>query len=104
MSDFQTEGDLPLFQGRNIRPTSLDAYRSADHRSNRERCFESVRSCGSAGATNDEISLDTGLPIQSVTPATGALRKAGLIRESGRTRPTRSGRAAMVYVAETEVV
>ncbi len=82
-----------------IRLTSLAAYRAAAHGRNRDRCLAYVRYCGAYGATGDQIAEATGVLTQSVPAAMGQLRRAGLVRESGRTRPTRSGRAAMVYVA-----
>ncbi len=106
MSDYVPETDLPLFGGpsrHNLRSTSLAAYRAADHRGNRAKCLAYLRHCGDTGATGDEIAEATGVLTQSVPSAMGQLRRAGLIRESGKTRPTRTGCKAMVYVA-TEAV
>lgn len=56
-----------------------------------------VRNAGGTGATLDEWLAYTGLP-QSHSGRFTALKRAGLIRDSGRRRQTRAGRMATVYV------
>jgi hypothetical protein len=51
------------------------------------------------GATRQEVSMGLGVPINSICPRFGELLKAGAIRETGKTRPTISGRAAEVVEA-----
>lgn len=60
-----------------------------------------IRGQGHHGATNDELAVATGWPIQSVTPITHALaaRPGRLIVDSGMRRPTRTGSPAKVFVA-----
>lgn len=51
------------------------------------------------GATRQEASLALGIPIQSICPRFDDLKKAGAIRDTGRTRKTTTGRAAEVWEA-----
>ena len=51
------------------------------------------------GATNDELTDLMGLPIQSICPVTNRLFQIGKIRDSGRTRPTRTGSPAKEWIA-----
>ncbi len=50
------------------------------------------------GATNDEMQCATGESSQSLTPRTRELVKAGLVCNSGKTRVTRKGRPAIVWI------
>jgi predicted transcriptional regulator len=50
------------------------------------------------GCTCDEIEAETNLAHQTASARLKGLRDKGLIKFSGAKRPTRSGRAAMVYV------
>lgn len=51
------------------------------------------------GCTDEEIGTWTGLPGNTVRPRRRELQLAGLIRDSGRTRATASGRQAVVWIA-----
>lgn len=55
---------------------------------------------GAEGATDAEIEAATGIRAQSVSPRRGELRALGLIVDSGKRRPTPSGRPAAVWVAK----
>ena len=50
------------------------------------------------GATDDEIQRMTGMNPSTQRPRRIELLEKGLIRDSGRTRKTKSGRAATVWV------
>lgn len=54
---------------------------------------------GEHGATDREIEHATGIRSNSITPRRGELRELGLIVDSGRRRPTDTGRPATVWVA-----
>lgn len=58
---------------------------------------------GAHGATDAEIEAATGIRAQSVSPRRGELRALGLVVESGRRRPTPSGRRAAVWVTLNHV-
>lgn len=51
------------------------------------------------GATDEEVCGTTGLSGNTVRPRRIELLRKGLIRDSGRTRATASGRQAVVWVA-----
>lgn len=72
------------------------------HASRRERVARWIAQRGEYGATRDEIeAADLGLGIQSVCPIVNELQKQGLIIPTGRTRPTRRGKSAVVMVARS---
>ena len=55
---------------------------------------------GSEGATDEEIQQGLGLRGDTQRPRRWELVGAGLVRDSGQRRPTASGRAAVVWVAD----
>ena len=75
--------------------TSLQAYLSIDHRSMRERVLSKIEELG--GSTCDELEIALDGRHQSVSATLTAARKGGFIVNTGRTRPTRSGRSAIVW-------
>lgn len=106
--------DLPLFAGIEERPpvdrnvtrtgpqeTSQEAARRALGRtgSQRRAIYEEIRSRGTDGLTCDEICVILQLLVQSATPAINTLARDGWLRDSGLRRNTRSGNAAIVWVA-----
>jgi hypothetical protein len=58
-----------------------------------------VRAGPFRGATCDEIECASGIHHQTASARLRGLFLKGLIKDSGARRPTRSGRAARVYVA-----
>ncbi len=105
--------DLPLFAGMNRPPvdrnvtrtgpqeTSQEAARRALGRtgSQRRAIYEEIRSRGTDGLTCDEICVILQLLVQSATPAINTLARDGWLEDSGLRRNTRSGNAAIVWVA-----
>jgi len=73
--------------------------------SQRERILEAIRE-SSDGLTCEELEERLGIIHRSVTPRVGELTNAGLIKNSGLKRPTKSGSTAAVFVvcAEGEIV
>ncbi len=69
----------------------------------RQRVLAFIRSRRDYGATDPEISEALGLPGDSSRPRRIELRDAGTIVDSGRTRPTRSGRAATVWIISSKI-
>lgn len=67
----------------------------------RGRVLEAIVS-GPDGATDEEIQLYCALGGNTERPRRGELEKLGLIRDSGRTRRTASGRRAIVWVPVDE--
>ena len=60
--------------------------------------FAEVYAQGPHGATCDELEVALGLKHQTCSARVRDLAKAGSIVNSGKKRPTRSGRDAVVYV------
>lgn len=54
---------------------------------------------GDIGATSDEVEGGLALPHQTVSARITEAKRTGELVDSGRRRPTRSGRSAAVYVA-----
>lgn len=54
------------------------------------------------GMTSDAIEARLGLRHQSASARIWGLRKKGLIHDSGRVAPTRSGRSAVLWVRTTQ--
>ena len=62
-----------------------------------------IRGRGVIGATDAEVSVGVGIPIQSVNPRRGELARDGEIFLNGEKRLTPSGRKARVWVAAGSV-
>lgn len=65
----------------------------------RERVMERVRRAGVSGLTCDEAEVSLGLSHQTCSARFRELSKAGVVKDSGTRRPTRSGRKAVVYLS-----
>lgn len=83
----------------NFRPTSQIAAEQIKPCAGtlRARVLSFIESTGQAGATDIEIQDALSMEGNTERPRRGELLKIGLIRDSGRTRKTRSGRAAVVW-------
>jgi hypothetical protein len=67
----------------------------------RSRVFVAVARAAAAGATDDDLERHLQKPHQTVSSARNFLVAEGWLEDSGRTRMTRSGRAATVWVVAT---
>lgn len=65
----------------------------------RARVLEFIAARGPQGATNDEIAAGLGMLLQSVCARANELWARKQIRDSGRTRLSRTGRPAKVWEA-----
>ena len=63
--------------------------------------LEALRKAGADGLTDEEMLSATGLQPSTGRPRRIELMQAGHVRDSGRKRETRSGRNAVVWVANT---
>jgi hypothetical protein len=83
--------------------SSENTRRAAHDRIERSRIqglvYGAIKDRIMTGATDEEICDIAGLPGNTVRPRRGELVLAGLVKASGRTRATRSGRQAVVWVA-----
>ena len=67
----------------------------------KERVRRHIAVCDGHGATCDEIEVRLGLRHQTASARIKDLAKDKVIYRSGTTRPTRSGRQAHVWLAQT---
>lgn len=83
-------------------PTSVAAAERAEPAAATQRraVLDFLRGRGAEGATDEEIQVALGMVGNTQRPRRGELQKAGLIRDSGTTRPTRSGCKAVVWISE----
>jgi hypothetical protein len=65
----------------------------------RARVLRYLRECGAVGATDEEMQSDLHMNPSTQRPRRGELVDMGAVRDSGRTRLTRSGRKATVWEA-----
>ena len=79
--------------------TSLAAQAAIQHaRSELQRkVYEYLFTCGSGGATDEEIQLSTSMNGSTERPRRRELEMAGAVMNSGTTRRTLSGRSAIVW-------
>lgn len=93
------EFHFPAPAGKSLPATSHEAARSMDPivRDVRKRIATFIAERPS-GATDDEIEAALGLKHQTASAARRGLVIAGLVRDSGHVRKTRSGRKATVWV------
>ncbi len=86
-----------------VRDTSLAAYCNLgpESRTQAARILALIIEAGAHGLTDEEGGNALGIKPQSYTSRRGELEEAGLLCDSGTTRPTSAGRAAIVWVATT---
>jgi len=65
----------------------------------RHRVYEFLEKSRVYGATDEEMQRCLEMPANTQRPRRRELQQQGLIRDSGRTRATESGRQAVVWVA-----
>ena len=80
-------------------PTSIAAAKQIEPKAKRDRrrVFEFIRDQGERGATDAEMQMCLSLSGDTQRPRRWELHKAGLIRDSGRTRLTPAGNKAVVW-------
>jgi len=64
----------------------------------RRRIFELLRRKGRAGATDEEMQLELQIQGNTQRPRRREMQLSRMLADSGRTRPTNSGRQATVWV------
>lgn len=90
---------LPLFPPSQPTPTSIEAAESIQLSAEtlRAQALAYIRARGADGATDDEVQHAMNMNGSTERPRRCELVARGLIRDSGRVRKTRSGRAAIVW-------
>lgn len=93
--------DAALDPPHNVAPTSREAARRIKRHAptQRQRILGCIAEAGAPGRIAEETATILRLRIQSTTARINELRRLGLIVDSGRRRPTSSGRQAIVWVA-----
>lgn len=82
-------------------PTSVAAARAIKPDTNRQRAivYAAIRQAGSRGLSDEEGIDATGITASTYRPRRVELVGRGKVIASGKTRPTRSGRPATVWIA-----
>ena len=62
------------------------------------RVHDLIRDAGERGSTDEELETAMGLAHQTISARRRGLVRKGFVVDSGRERPTRSGRSAVVWV------
>lgn len=86
-------------------PTSVAAAERAEPAAaatQRRAVLDFLRGRGADGATDEEIQVALSLNPSGERPRRIELVRGGFVRDSGTTRPTRSGCKAVVWTASTE--
>ncbi len=65
----------------------------------REQVYDAILAAGVAGMTDEEVQDALNMGGSTERPRRRELEQANRIRDSGRTRATKSGRSATVWVA-----
>ena len=65
----------------------------------RRKVLDYLRAAGDLGATDEQMQTDLAMPANTQRPRRDELVTGRLVRDSGNTRPTKSGRSAVVWVA-----
>ena len=86
--------------------TSREAARqiAGDVNALQRRVLDVLKRFGAFGCTDRELENATGLIGSTLRPRRCELREKGLIRDSGKRRPTPSGRPAIVWVVTKDDV
>lgn len=88
---------------RNASDTSIEAAESIDVGKLEGMVLNAIRSAGTNGMTQTELlSKFPGYSYSSITARPSALKRKGLITDSGLRRPSATGRNQMVLVAVTK--
>ena len=69
----------------------------------RQKVYEALFHSGDRGLTDAEIRQMTGLASDTARPRRCELVKGGFVRDSGRTRPSPSGRAMAVWICTSNI-
>ena len=85
---------------RNVDTSVLAAFDVAPVLGRLQRMADAaIREAGDRGLTADELAAWLELDRWSIQPRTSELRRKGRIRDSGKRRPNRTGKQAIVWIA-----
>lgn len=89
---------LPYVKGSETSQAAAESMKEAAP-AIRVRVYQYLLTRGEQGAIDEEVIAALGGKANSIRPRRGDLVDMGAVRKSGRTRPTISGRSAVVWVA-----
>lgn len=69
----------------------------------RQKVYEAIFASGERGLTDAEMYQATGLASDTARPRRCELVRGGYVRDSGRERPSPSGRAMIVWICTTKI-
>lgn len=94
-------GDEPTLPYVKTSPTSADAALRAEPRAGTDRAtvLRILVIAGDYGCTDEELQTISNLDPSTERPRRVELERGGWIKDSGKTRKTRSGRSAVVWIA-----
>jgi hypothetical protein len=92
-------GEAPFIASSDTSKAAAAAADGGKKVTNRDRILQFVRSTGSEGATDDEISQATLLLRQSICSARKVLMELGVLVDSGNRRMMSTGHQGAVWVA-----
>ena len=92
-------GGLPPYRHGNDTQAAASARIAYIAPNLRERVFAHISAAGPRGRTNNEITKNLNIKLQTVCARVAELRSAGRIHDGGARRKTDSGRDAIVWVA-----
>ncbi len=93
--------DVPPYQRHSVTSRAAAAEILPKAGTLRRLVYDYIFTAGEYGRTDEEAQVYLRLNPSTQRPRRIELVNAGLVRDSGRTRPTRSGRQATVWVATT---
>lgn len=82
--------------------TSAEAHATtSDHTRHRQKesLYRQIRAYGPVGRTADELVVELGIPLQTVSARVSELLRDRQVEDSGHRRKTRTGKSARVLVA-----
>ena len=82
--------------------TSYEAAQSVDTSTGRYRVWEALFRAGPIGMTDDELEVTLDIFLDTVRPRRRGLVIDGIVEDSGKTRLTRRGRRAVVWIMKPE--
>lgn len=89
----------PFVRGSETSEAAADKIRPV-YETERERVFQTLLARGETGATDQELQDDLHMDPSTQRPRRVELVRADKVADSGRTRPTRKGRQAVVWVVK----
>lgn len=95
-----TEPRYPEAPGHRGIDTSIEAAEGVAPKAHtvRQQVYEMISDAGLHGQTTEELATRLGIDYGTVQPRTSELKKAGMIRDSGRRRKNAIGKNIIVWI------